>query len=335
MKTYEETAQYILEVRNKHDKKVKRRKALAMRIIPITAGICGTVVICLAAVKNNRKPIDLITGESIITGGSISIVTTASHGTEEAVTTLISAEKTTDQTTTKTTVSATSLTTIEKPAIVEQTYAKAFNAVTSATNSAVRTTAAPEVTMATTVDAVTTAVTTQDITADPIIAGGGNDWNQWGQESNNWNNWSQGSNNWNQGSDSGEGSGFGGYGGGFSGGDSGVKAGSENSSDEQWNLLPINEKYCYAYIHGYDRIYTSLYPITSDYAGEWIDSAEMLGSQMIEGQEMKCVADVYSVKGITDASAVAIKFEGNDSYYLYYKPNADLYNIMNTVPRAG
>ena len=323
MKTYEETAQYILEVRNKHDKKIKRRKALAMRIIPITAGICGTVVICLAAVKNNRKSIDLITDERIITSGSISIVTTVSHSTEEAVTTLVSAEKTTDQTTTKTTASATSLTTIEKAAIIEHTYTKASNAVTSATNSAVRTTAAPEVTMVTTVETVT--ATTQDITAGPIIAGGGNDWNQWGQDSNNWNQWGQNNNDWDQG----------GYSGGFSGGDSDIKAGSENSSKEQWDQLPINEKYCYAYIYGYDRIYTSLYPITSDYAGEWIDSAEMLCSQRIEGQEMKCGADVYSVKGITDASAVAIKFEGNDGYYLYYKPNADLYNIMNTVPRAG
>ena len=29
MKTYEETAQYILEVRNEHDRKVKRRKVIS------------------------------------------------------------------------------------------------------------------------------------------------------------------------------------------------------------------------------------------------------------------------------------------------------------------
>ena len=98
MKTYEETAQYILEVRNEHDKKIKRRKALAMRIIPAAVGICGAVVICFAAVKNYRKPIDMITDESVITGGSISIVTTVPYGTEEAVTTLISSEKTTAKT---------------------------------------------------------------------------------------------------------------------------------------------------------------------------------------------------------------------------------------------
>ena len=105
MKTYEETAQYILEVRNEHDKKIKRRKAMAMHIIPAAAGICGAVVICLAAVMNNRKPIDIITDENVITEGSISIITTVPHGSEEAVTTLISTKKTTVQTTTKTTVS--------------------------------------------------------------------------------------------------------------------------------------------------------------------------------------------------------------------------------------
>ena len=49
---------------------------------------------------------------------------------------------------------------------------------------------------------------------------------------------------------------------------------------------------------------------------------------------MQCVADVYSVNGITDESAVAIKFMGNDEYYLYYMPDADLYKIIQTVPKA-
>jgi hypothetical protein len=332
MKTYEETAQYILEVRNEHDRKVKRRKAAAMRVIPAAAGICGAVVICLAAVKNYRKPTDLTTDDGVITGVTVSVVTTVPQSTEEAVTTLTQAVKTPAGTT----VSATSVTATDVAAVTEQTSTKTTYAATAAAVTAVRTTAAaPSVTVTTTVEAVTTTVTTQEITAGPIIAGGGSG-NGNGNEGG----------DWDHGGYSGEGSGFGGYGGGggfdcggFGEGDSGgtgsgVKAGSENSSEEQWKQLPINEKYCYAYIYGYDRVYTSLYPITPDYAGEWIDSAEMLGSQMIEGQEMKCGADVYSVIGITDTSAVAIKFEGNDGYYLYYKPNADLYNIMNTVPQA-
>ena len=103
---------------------------------------------------------------------------------------------------------------------------------------------------------------------------------------------------------------------------------------EEWNQRPINEKYCYAYIYGYNRVYNSLYMISPEYVGEWIDSAEMLSGQMVAGQQMKCAADVYSVNGITDAGAVAIKFEENEGYYLYYKPDADLYKIIQTVPQA-
>ena len=322
MKTYEETAQYILEVRNEHDKKIKRRKALAMRIIPAAAGICGAVVICFAAVKNYRKPIDTITDESVITGGSISIGTTVPYGTEEAVTTLISTEKTTAKTTTKTNVSATSITTTEKAAIVEQTYAKTTNAMTAAVTSAVYTTvtSAPRVTATTTVETVTSPVTTQEITTEPISTGG---WN--------WN----GNGDWNHGGFGGFGGGGDTEGGGYTEGDgTGGEAGSEYSSEEQWQQLPINERYCYAYIYRYDRVYTSLYMISPEYVGEWIDDADMLSGQMIAGEQMQCVAGVYSVNGITAAGAVAIKFMGNDGYYLYYNPNADLDIIIQTVPQA-
>ncbi|WP_295093875.1 hypothetical protein [Ruminococcus sp.] len=333
MKTYEETAQYILEVRNEHNKKIKRRKAMAMRIIPAIAGICSAVVICLAAVKNYRKPIDLITDENVITGGSISIVTTVPHGTEEAVTTLISTEKTFVQTTTKTTVSATSVTATKAAEPVEQNYAQTTYILTAAATSAVHTTVASTsyVTAATTAETVTTSVTTQEITTEPVIAGGWNwhgtgngDWDQGGfggfggGESNEGGDWNHG--------------GFGGFGGGGSYDDG--ETGSEYISEEQWQQLPINERYFYAYIYENNRVYTSLYMISSEYVGDPIYSADLISSQVIAGEQMQCVADVYSVNGITDESAVAIKFMENDEYYLYYEPNADLYKIIQTVPQA-
>ncbi|WP_024860449.1 hypothetical protein [Ruminococcus flavefaciens] len=322
MKTYEETAQYILEVRNEHEKKIKRRKALAMRIIPAAAGICSAVVICFAALKNNRKPIDLITDESVITGGSVSVVTTVPHGTEEAVTTQISTAQTITQTTAETTAKTTAETTVSAASVtaakatvqVEQSYAKTTNVLTAAATSAVHTTAASTtcVTATMTAETVTADVTTQVTTEEPINTGG---WH--------WN--GNGDGDWNYG-------GFGGFGGGGNAG--GGEGGGEDSGEEQWLQLPINEKYCYAYIYGYDSVYVNLYMISPEYAGERIDSADMLSGQMIGGQQMQCSADVYSVNGIADASAVAVKFEGNEGYYLYYKPNADLYKITQTVPQA-
>ena len=371
MKTYEETAQYILEVRNEHDKKIKRRKAMAMRIIPAIAGICSAVVICLAAVKNYRKPIDLITDENVITGGSISIVTTVPHGTEEAVTTLISTEKTFVQTTTKTTVSATSVTATKAAEPVEQNYAQTTYILTAAATSAVHTTMASTsyVTAATTAETVTTSVTTQEITTEPVIAGGWNwhgtgngEWDQGGfggfggGESNEGGDWDQGGFGGFGGGESNEGGdwnhgGFGDFGGGGSneggewnhGGFGNIgcggsyddgETGSEYISEEQWQQLPINERYFYAYIYENNRVYTSLYMISSEYVGDPIYSADLISSQVIAGEQIQCVADVYSVNGITDESAVAIKFMGNDGYYLYYNPNADLDIIIQTVPQA-
>ena len=74
--------------------------------------------------------------------------------------------------------------------------------------------------------------------------------------------------------------------------------------------------------------------ISPEYVGDPIYSADLISSQVIAGEQMQCVADVYSVNGITDEIAVAIKFRGNDEYYLYYMPNADLNKIIQTLPPA-
>ena len=329
MKTYEEMAKYVLEVRDETEKKRKHRKAVAKRVIPATAGVIGAVIIGFGVWKGHTRPDTIPVPDNIIEAETTSVQGTAMPiTTTRAATARTTAVTTAEKSGTKTTVSATTVTTAKTDvATAADTTQKASTRVTTAAATE-RTTA--ETTLKITVTSATTAantVTTREVTTtrtDEVPGGddGGNggltgDGNNGGQ-------------NGGAGGYSGGGSGFGGGTGGMSGGGSG---GDDSGYEEQqWLQLPINERYPYAYIYGNDHIYISLYMISPDIVGAWTDSAEMLSGQRIAGEEKKCSADVYAVSGHSGEEAVAIRFQESDKYYLYCRSGIDIYEIINTIP---
>lgn len=315
MKTYEEMAKYVLEVRDEHDRKRKHRIAAAKRVIPAAAGICGALIIGFGVFKGFKRPDTLPVHDNIIESE-----TTSAQVTTIPQTTKKSAELTTVMTATRnssseTTVSESKVTTV-KTEVTSETSSKQTSSA-AASSSAERTTAATSVpASATSVTSKTTTVTTQETTTTIATGGGGLS----GGSSHDIPGGTGGA-----GGEGNGGDGNGGYAGGGSGG------GSGGSTGEQ---LPINQQYCFAFIEGDDNVYINLYMISREYVGAWIGRADMIAGQLTDGQEDICTADVYFVNGCSDAEAVAIKFDDHEGYYLYYSPNADVYKITRSIPTA-
>ena len=318
MKTYEEMAKYVLEVRDEHDKKRKHRIALAKRVIPAAAGVCCAFIIGFGVFKGFNRPDTLPVHDNIIESETTSAqVTTIPQTTKNTSTALTTAVTSTEKSTSKTTVSESKVTTV-KTEVTSETSSKQTSS--AAASSAEHTTASTSVTASTNAPTTTyTTVTTQETTTTIAIGGGGLSGGS-GQD------FPGGTGGAGGGSEGGNGNG--GYAGGATGGGTGGSGGGQGEK------LPINQLYCFAFIEGDDNIYITLYMISREYVGAWIGRADMLAGQLTDGQENIRTADVYFINGFSDTEAVAIKFDDHDGYYLYYGPNADVYKITRSIPTA-
>ena len=314
MKTYEEMAKYVLEVRDEHDKKRKHRIAAAKRVIPAAAGVCCAFIIGFGIFKGYNRPDTLPVHDNIIESETTSAqVTTLPQTTKKSETILTTAVTTTEKSTSKTTVSESKATTV-KTEVTSETSSK------QTSSAAERTTAVTSVTASTNAPTTTyTTVTTLETTTTAIGGGGGLS----GDSQHDFPGGTGGA-----GGSGGDGNG--GYaGGGYAGGGTG---GSGSSEEERWSQLTINHRYYYAFIDGYEDVYVNGYMISSDIVGSWIGDAEMESQTFIDGYIKKCSAEVYLINGYSDKEVVAIKFNGHDEYYLYCKINTDIYDIMKKIP---
>lgn len=330
MKTYEEMAKYVLEVRDEHDKKRKHRIALAKRVIPAAAGVCCAFIIGFGVFKGFNRPDTLPVHDNIIESETTSAqVTTIPQTTKNTSTALTTAVTSTEKSTSKTTVSESKVTTV-KNEVTSETSSKQTSS--AATSSAEHTTASTSVTASTNAPTTTyTTVTTQETTTTIAIGGGG------GLSGDSQHDFPGG-----MGGGSAGGEGNGGYAGGATGGGAGGDGnggyagggtgGSGSSEEERWSQLTINHRYYYAFIDGYEEVYVNGYMISSDIVGSWIGEAEMESQTFIDGYIKKCSAEVYSINGYSDKEVVAIKFKGHDEYYLYCKINTDIYELMKKIP---
>ena len=315
MKTYEEMAKYVLEVRDEHDKKKKHRIAAAKRVIPAAAGAFCAFIIGFGIFKGYNRPDTLPVHDNIIESETTSAqVTTLTQTTNKSGTALTTAAASAEKSTSKTAVSETKATTV-KTEVTSVTSSNQTSAVTS--SAAERTTAVTSVTASTTAPTTTyTTVTTLETTTTAIGGGGGLSGD------------SQHDFPGGMGGGSAGGDGNGGYAGGGTGG----SGGSGSSEEERWSQLTINHRYYYAFIDGYEEVYVNGYMISSDIVGSWIGEAEMESQTFIDGYIKKCSAEVYSINGYSDKEVVAIKFKGHDEYYLYCKINTDIYELMKKIP---
>ena len=313
MKTYEEMAKYVLEVRNETDKKRKHRIAVAKRVIPAVAGVCGAFIIVFGIWRGYTRPNTLPVTDNIIEAETTSVQgTTMPSTTKESITTFT----TTETSGAKTTVSTTNAT---KAETVVVTTAVTAPQITNISATAPTNTVPQFINTTTSATTVATSLTTREVTTIIVIGGGGI-----GEEGGDGPS-GEGNNDVQTGGYTG---GEGGSGGGTSGGSSG---GDSSYEKEQWLRLPINKRYPYAYIYDYDNIYISMYRISSDIIGTRIGSAEMLSGQLITGEEQKCPADAYCISGYSSEEVIAIKFQENDEYYLYGRNIIDFYEIMKSI----
>ncbi len=314
MKTYEEMAKYVLEVRNETEKKRKHRIAVAKRVIPAVACVCGAFIIGFGVWRGYTRPDTPSVPDNIIEAETTSV-----HGTTIPSTTqkVITTFTTTETNGVKTIVSTT---TVTKAETVVVTTAVTTQKLTNVSATVPNNTVPQFINTTTSATTAATSLTTQESTTTICIGGGGISEGGGDEPS------GEGNNGVPTGGYTG---GEGGSGGGTSGGSSG---GDSSYEKQQWLQLPINERYPYAYIYGYDYIYNSMYRISSDSIGAWIDNAEMLSGQLNAGEEQKCPADAYCISGYSSEEIIAIKFQENNEYYLYGRNIMDFYEIMKTIP---
>ena len=347
MKTYEEMAKYVLEVRDKHDKKINHRKAVIKRTVPVIAGLCCTLIIAFGIWKGHIPTSELPNPDNIIIQTTTSAtVTELSQTTYKAVTTLTATGTDTSKTTAKTAPASTAVTAAQTTsqalsrtdAAVQTTGAaiattvsseKTSSYATSSTSASVTAISTATATLQTTSSYTSTAVTltftsptsmerTTVSTSTVIVQttrAAGND---------------NGGGNNGGGSSSGGESDIGGInmGGGSSGG------GNSGGGGCPWLFLPVNQKYDTATLDGYKDTYLSTFRISPDDVSGYIGTAVMQGFDPGDDEFKYCSADAYYVKNIAGTMAFAVRFAGYDGYYLYRSVDTSPEEIRRFVSPA-
>ena len=316
MKTYDEMAKYVLEVRDEYEKKRARRITATKRCIPAVAGLFCTLIVVFGVWKGNIKPEKLPSVDEVTVTETISASTATMMHTTETTSAAKTTVFTTASSSTKTTASsavptASSVTSVTVFSTAETTSAAVQSTSASATTEQhTSATTSSSVTVTTTVTNVTT-VTVTETTTLQFTGGGG----------------SIGEGGWPFGGDGGNG----GYGGGSNGG--GASSGEGNGGGiDPWYNLPLNQQFNNAYIDGYGAIFVNGYLISPEAVGDWIGVAVMQSQAPVEGLTRTCKAKVYYLNDISDDTAVAIRFNGYDEYYLYCVSGTDIYDMMKIIP---
>ena len=296
MKTYDEMAKYVLEVRDEHEKKRKRKIYIAKRAVPAFAGVIGAFIIGFGLWNNYRRP-DMLPTPSTVVESETTMTASTAQTTPKAVTTALTTSAVTskiDANTTTSTTAAASSTAVYVTTKAATTAAKPETTATQITSKPVADTTSSTTVRATSTTTVTQTVTTT--TTDPEMTGGPPAKSTQPP------------------------------GGGTPPG----------SAHNPWYDMPVYRQYYNAFLEGYvadlTPAYRSGYPISSELIGKHISSADMKSQYYVDGEVKSCKAEAYFINGFSDDDIVAIKFDGHDEYYLYHTDKTDLYSLMKIIP---
>lgn len=296
MKTYDEMAKYVLEVRDEHEKKRKRKIYIAKRAVPAFAGVIGAFIIGFGLWNNYRRPDMLPTPSTVVESETTAIASTA-QTTPKTMTTAVTASAVTAKTDANTTTSTTAAASSTKAYVTTNMVTTAAKPVTAPPPSTSK--PATDTTSSTTVRATSTTTVTQTVTTtttDTEMTG-------------------------NPPAKSTQPPGC------------GTTTGSPHNP---WYDMPVHRQYYNAFLEGYvaelTPIYRSGYPISSELIGKHISSADMKSQYYVDGEVKRCKAEAYYINGFSDDDIVAIKFDGHDEYYLYHTDKTDLYSLMKIIP---
>ena len=296
MKTYDEMAKYVLEVRDEHEKKRKRRIYIAKRAVPALAGVLGAFIIGFGLWNNYKRPDTLPTPSTVVECETTMTASTA-QTTPKAVTTALTTSAVTskiDANTTTSTTAASSSTAVYVTTKAATTDAKPETTATQITSKPAAETISSTIPRITSTTTVTQTVTTT--TTDPEMTGGppAKSTQPPGGET------------------------------------------PPGSAHNPWYDMPVHKQYYNAFLEGYvadlTPAYRSGYPISSELIGKHINSADMKSQYYVDGEVKRCKAEAYYINGFSDDDIVAIKFDGHDEYYLYHTDKTDLYSLMKIIP---
>ena len=305
MKTYDEMTRCVLEARDEHEKKRKRKIYIAQRAVSAVACVFAAFIIGLGIRNHYKKPdtyhISDNTVENAVTSSTSAALPNSEETTITTLTTIATtANKTTTQTKSQTTVSSSSA------ASVQTQQASSTNKAAEATTAKHTTASTASRTSATTTAPVnsTTVTTTVDDSSGGVPYTGG----------------------------SGEGTGGASYDEG--GGDMSVGGGCGPSPEnpDLWYSLPDYMAYEDASIDGYTEIYHYGYQISSDNIGGNIGTAVMKSSYPVDGVIKTCNAYAYHINGFSDENIAAIRFDGKSEYYLYLTEDTNYFYIKMQIP---
>ena len=109
MKTYDEMARYVLEVRDEHERKRKKRITFIKRSVPAAIAVMGAFIIGFGIWKGYKRPEQLPSPDNII--NNTSVTTTLPHASETALITTTTNKTVITSETSETSVSASTQTT--------------------------------------------------------------------------------------------------------------------------------------------------------------------------------------------------------------------------------
>ena len=323
MKTYDEMARYVLEVRDEHERKRKKRITFIKRSVPAAIAVMGAFIIGFGIWKGYKRPEQLPSPDNII--NNTSVTTTLPHASETALITTTNKTVITSETS-ETSVSASTQTTKISQTTAEASVTTAVSAEESSEASAVTALSTTKAAATSSAAAKTTSSTSQPvphaiITTTIAYSGLSGD------------------------PSTGTGTGAGGAlpssGAEGSGGSQTVGGGGAAPPSTEgnggggiydpWYGLPIYQQFTNAYVSGYTKTYTSGCVISDRYVGDMIGSVNMESGQPVEGFIKQCTAEAFHINGIDAESAIAVKFYGHNEYYLYHTRDTDIYDIMKQI----
>lgn len=276
MKSYEEMARYVLEVRDEHEKKRQKRKMLFRRYTPLAASFCAFVLIGLGVWKNMPSP-DKLPPDSVITTTETAAATSVSYTETTSV-------SSTSFRTTKTSSVSSSVTTAYTAKTDSVTAVSTENVLITTNNSTqTQTTATAEKTQtqttntasdqphSTNMETTTNFVTVKNTVPQTLPV----------TET------------------------------------TSIKA-SSGSGTRPWSEYNIYYQYNAAYVNGLnDRYLGSGVPVREFEIESFIAEAEMSGIDSATNELHVCTAEAYRIKDMDEKKGIAIKFPGENEYYLY------------------
>lgn len=285
MKSYEEMARYVLEVRDEHERKREKRKRMIRRYAPVAASLCAVLLISLGAWKNMPSPnhshddftTPVTTSENTVTAPvsssgvkqtttSVTLTPSASSTATTATTAFFSehvltktnqsAHTTTTAVRTFTTAAKTQIVTVTVTTHTEETFQ---NEQTSSTLSVTAATTVTSTNMPTAPLTIPQETTVTETTT--------------------------------------------------------IKAGSGTNPQEYQS---IEQMYNMAYLSTIGGKYTCVgVKVNYKEVEGFIEEADMSGINSAEELHYTCKAAAYCIDGADSEKVIAIKFDGYDEYYLY------------------